>query len=810
MDHYWPSESKSAAARGTQGNNRSSTERLRMKAQLPQSVIDAMPAVVAGLQDVQGAEGLRLVSDHFLSIAAAELETSISLLTPDPFARDTVIVLSALLTSRKDPAAAWATYTAERERIRREEEELEPQIRSIMTAAESDDWTYLRENLEPSLTRGRRAGLIYETAVLSFTKGDFYWRRPDGQHASNIETSLAAFLEGFGLSSMIPRPDLAIESAHRLAVAYGERMLGDHLEDLPKSELLLREILKTLPPDEQSLLAMCHTNLAVLLLRTSDGDNIEARLEEAREHCQEALRFRRITRNANDWTYSQLTLGDIQRVTAIHRDESCSPALRSYKKVLQNRHRISDSSLVAASYHRLSRLELQMLEYANAVGNPSSPKNVARGIDTTNLLSQALSNLQGAVEYSSRDSHLNATILIDLSRAKRMAGQISEAIAAGESALTYLRPAVDPENCRVIAGHLGDIYASLGRWHECANAFLLGVEAAELMFHSRVNFATRLAEIRSAGNIYRWTAYVLARDNQLSRAVEILELGRARELRDREPLSMEELLQLKSAPQELQDRFNEAVSDLSAAPFGEASRQAIRAYHLALVEIRQEIGLANSGFEGDLNRIASAASEGWPLVYVDPTPWGTVLFSVTRAQGVPKVKFAFLDVTSLHIYLRIMLGPFDPSGPTANVPPLSYLLNASQGGDDLEDAIELLLPWLGESVVRHIASLEDVRRCIGATLILCGPIGAAPLHAATWNSEGAERTLIDSVSIRYCPSALALGSCIRRAESYESDLRLLALGNPESKDPRKALPGAEREVEAIAELVGLARCSSCR
>lgn len=220
-----------------------------------------------------------------------------------------------------------------------------------MAAVQSDNWAHLRAHLDDAIDDARQAALIPATAMLLLVKGDYYWRAPFGDRSSNIERAVEAFLEGFALSSTIPNSSLAIESAQWLAVAYGERMLGDALEDLPRSEQVLREILDVLPIEQQSVLAMCRTNLAVVLLRTFGNKNVD-RLHEARELCREALRYRRVTRDANDWTYTQLTLGDIERQISVREDRSFSTALRCYKKVIEQRKRIFDSNLVAAAYHR--------------------------------------------------------------------------------------------------------------------------------------------------------------------------------------------------------------------------------------------------------------------------------------------------------------------------------------------------------------------------------------------------------------------------------------------------------------------------
>src|SRR5207247_2502289 len=91
----------------------------------------------------------------------------------------------------------------------------------------------------------------------------------------------------------------------------------------------------------------------------------------------------------------------------------------------------------------------------------------------------------------------------------------------------------------------------------------------------------------------------------------------------------------------------------------------------------------------------------------------------------------------------------------------------------------------------------------GATLIPCGPVGVAPLHAASWREEDHERCLLDDFDIRYAPSAALSAASLRRAASRSAaQPNLVALGNPTGGDPTRDLPAARPEVEEIARRFG--------
>jgi hypothetical protein len=109
----------------------------------------------------------------------------------------------------------------------------------------------------------------------------------------------------------------------------------------------------------------------------------------------------------------------------------------------------------------------------------------------------------------------------------------------------------------------------------------------------------------------------------------------------------------------------------------------------------------------------------------------------------------------------------------------SYLFSLG-GGDnaDLRRALDQLLPWLGTTIGHPIAEILRAREATGATLILCGPLGLAPLHAASWQQDGQARCLVDEFAIRFAPSAVVCAAALRRA-ARQRPARLVALADPQ-------------------------------
>ena len=99
-------------------------------------------------------------------------------------------------------------------------------------------------------------------------------------------------------------------AARHLGLVHAERVRGDRAENLALSAELLRAALAEAPAGEDpELHALIRTNLAMALMRGELGER-RAVLREAVELCGSALEYRSLERDAVNWAYSQLNLGE--------------------------------------------------------------------------------------------------------------------------------------------------------------------------------------------------------------------------------------------------------------------------------------------------------------------------------------------------------------------------------------------------------------------------------------------------------------------------------------------------------------------
>ena len=169
-------------------------------------------------------------------------------------------------------------------------------------------------------------------------------------------------------------------------------------------------------------------------------------------------------------------------------------------------------------------------------------------------------------------------------------------------------------------------------------------------------------------------------------------------------------------------------------------------------------------------------------------------------EGELDVEARFLEARALDVYLQLTLGLVEEELATAlehDRPPRgSYFLAISGGGDeaDFHRHLEQPLPWLGANIARHIRDVVIATGASGVTLIGCGPIGAAPLHAAIWDEGGGQRCLLDDLNVRYAPSATVCAAARRRAERAVENPRLVVLA-----DPTSDLSAARAEADEIRQ-----------
>jgi CHAT domain-containing protein len=125
---------------------------------------------------------------------------------------------------------------------------------------------------------------------------------------------------------------------------------------------------------------------------------------------------------------------------------------------------------------------------------------------------------------------------------------------------------------------------------------------------------------------------------------------------------------------------------------------------------------------------------------------------------------------------------------------------------ELDRVLKVLAAKVVGPVVEVLSRIapEQQGRPLHVVLIPTGQLALLPLHAATYLSNGRERTLLDDAVVSYAPGVIALAHCHRAVAALPSEeATLVAVGNPlPLPSPMPPLAFARPEVEEISLLFG--------
>jgi CHAT domain-containing protein/tetratricopeptide (TPR) repeat protein len=706
-----------------------------------------------------------------------------------------VELLSAI---RRGPQSAWESFVRRRDEIEVISKCLERTSADIEKAEVSGDHDRVVALAAPAAQQAEAAGLGLAASEFHSQHGLALLRRNSRDRATDLEQSIKAHEAALGYSQ--PGERRASLLAH-LGLVYAERVRGDRAENLAVSAGLLREALDETPSTgDPDLDALIRTNLAMALLRGEVGDR-RAVLLEAVDLCRAALRYRSPQRNPVDWAYSKLNFGEaVEALCEIDRIDP-QEAIEAYQSVAEEADQLPERWLVGSAHYALGRLRRRAADVVGLGLEDQEQPDPREEAKRRTLLRDARVDLLAAQELmrDAPDPLRRGFMLDELGNVAAALGLVDEAIASDREALSILRPTSSPRACTAVGWRLGNMLAERDEWSEAAGAFRDAVQAAELSFHGRLATTARQEEIERVGNLNRWAAFALARAGDDTAAALALENGRARELRRRIGLDQLTESDLDDVPDELLVELRESATALVGAPMGGPGEDPAYRFQRVLAEIRALPGREAFGTGATRDDLVGAVDAAWPLMYVNPTPYGTLLLLLRRDGNALAFESSFVPVRALDVYLQLTLGITEAELPAAaqgEIPQRgSYFLAITGGGQesDFQWHLEQPLPWLGQEIALPIRDAVAAVGGAGVTLVGCGPIVAAPIHAAPWDDDGERRCLIDDLNVRYAPSATVCSAARRRAAQPRGTSRLLALA-----DPTTDLSAAKAEADEIS------------
>ena len=587
-----------------------------------------------------------------------------------------------------------------------------------------------------------------------------YVKRIRGDRAENLERAVELYTETLRVRTREARPVEWAETQYDLAVAYRYRLYGDKAENQEKAiqcyEWALEVYTRESYPRQW---ANVHNDLGTAYNQRLRNDRAE-NIEYAIHHYIQSLKVRTDQSFPADWATTRNNLANAycDRVRG-NRELNLERAIRHYNQAL--RVRTQDT-----------------FPYEWAMVN-------------NNLGTAYWERVRG-------DRWEN----------------LEKAICHFETALIVFEPATFPVDARRAARNLGNLFFEQKRWPEAKAPYEKARQAAENLYQASLLRASKETELAETADLYRRTAYVLARAGQPQEAVLAVEQGRARGLAEalaRDRTDLEKVRQIDAAAYEQYRRVAECLRQLEAAERAGAPAATREASPLTAEALRQEALQARAGLDAAIARIrkvegyegfmalpvwedvARAIRPGWPLVYLVTTPAGSLALVVHRQDSAVSVEaiwadlFTFEDLDGLLVQRERdeVLG--------------GYLSGQLFRSEWLKESLAQVLPTLGEQVIEPVAARLRAWGAEGVVLVPGGRLGLLPLHAARYRVDGRRVHLLDEFVVADAPNARAWKAAQDALALRQRHPPTLAgVGNPLPHP--KPLPFARAELEEVADL----------
>jgi CHAT domain-containing protein len=661
--------------------------------------------------------------------------------------------------ARFDSRAAWSVYEEAMADSRRQGDELAGEVMEIERALAVGRHAEVLERVEEPLSRADRSGNVEVCAVLMRQRGKALWAiegpdRIENQERALVDLTAAASMVG---SDPVVRALAAME----LGAASLERIEWDRTWNLEHGLAMIRLAEETLRGTEFEEALDFHLVEALILQESGD---LAAQFRAAERLARGMVTDLAPGDDPVDMAAKQLLFARVLRRGGEIGERDRAEAEAAFEAILIRPDGIP-APLLGTAGSELGQLLLRSTDQdpngalEELVAWLIPPDGVA---EKREVLTRARGLFEAALDrLGDTKGFALAIALASLAEALQRLGEFEMAISRNREALQILTPRMHPERARPCAERLGEMLGDRGAWEEAAHAYGVAIEAAEILYGRRRGAAGRQREAMLTLGLARKAAFAVAKAGDPERATKLLERSRNREFRRR----------------------------LVAAGSGR------------LVER-----------ETDFDR---AVVGGAPVVYLNPSQWGTVLLTVSPgAEGV-RFEAVFLDrPTGMEVYRRLFIG----DGAAATTPEEvlkargSYLLGISifeenesetarerrqrekQRQSQLRTGIEEVLPWLGDGIAKAVDGVASRLSTGTVVLIPCGILALAPLHAAPWEAGKVSRCLLDRWVVRYSPSALLTGIAAQRAD----ERRALPNHLVGIADPRNDLEAARAELEAIS------------
>lgn len=630
-----------------------------------------------------------------------------------------------------------------------------------------------------------------EYASTQMNIGNGYFAMPSGNIAENYQHAKSCYQEALNYTSKEIAPlDYAIIQ-NNLGNIYRSLTTGDRFVNLNKAIAYFKEALTIYSPENSPLnYASVQNNLGATYLSFESNDE-NVYISQAIDCFNESLRYRTPEAVPYDYASTKMNLGNaFYKMPTQNRTENLRIAIASFEEALRFLTPSTDPYKYSAALNNLGAVYSEL-------DDENRTENLERAI--TYLL-EALRYRKS--EFEPMDYADTQNNLGDAYRALYDGNNkqyLDQAIACYNEALRFRLPEVSPHNCYNTAHTLGKLLMSLHKWPEAAQAFHKAIVADQILFESAIFQSSKETALVASRDIYSDACYVYCKLGNKDKAIETLEAGRTRQMREVLETSQRKIEKLEEGCPDLYRDYINATNEFNSGVrqieneflVGENEEPDIRKVNSERLEhLHQQVQKAIEsirrldGYEDffrplSVDKIALLASEVCPLVYITFTEHCGLALLVNGER----IELIWLNSLTSKELQEQLIG----SSPTEFVS--GYLSSYVNWKEHPNDAIaqyswyENLTQtthWLWEACLSPI--IEKVNEFGSERLILIpsGFLSLLPLHAA-WTEDAlyptGRRYSMDTICFSYASSAHALISL--KDKTTRPTETLLAIDNPD-------------------------------
>ena len=678
--------------------------------------------------------------------------------------------------------------------------------------------------------------------------GDTYRTRIKGVHAENIERAIHHLQQALEVMTRQSFPDDWAEIQHNLSVAYADRIYGEPSTNIERA---IEYSLQALSVKKQYSESWAATqSILGRLYRVRGRGERAVNMKQAIFHCRQALKVYTRQTFLYDWINTQdaLALAYSHRIQG-RQAENIEEAVSLYLQVLEvvtiqadpdlwatiqnnlasvhekHHHSIGGENIEKAIFHYQQALRVYTQEtdaerwatIQNNLGNAYSQRiygdrnrNFEKSIQfykqnlkiktrTTSPNEWAMTQNNLAVAYADWASLLSG---------KRQKESVEQAIYHYQLALEIRTIESSPREYRQTMRSLGDLAFAKKRWELARDSYEAVLLAQSILLQTSFTYEGKKRELHETKNLFSKIAYTYVQLGYEKRAVEILEQGRAQQIRSSMRLKNRSVAQLSTlgfdnlrqlyhqAWKKYNDLLNQYLdTDLSTGSSFEQVRAASKQLQSVIKAIQNEVGEKYPKYRYFLEKLPYSEIQNQAknklLVYLTATSVGGMALVVSD-QGIQPISLPNLNNDTL--YMQVY-------GRKASSKIGGYL-GAYMRWRDNPASMETHLAWLNTldrttqwlwnaGVGDLVLKLKEQKKEV--ILIPMGLLTLLPIHA-TWTEDLSlptkRRYALDDLNISYAPSAHALWlTSVSNKSPIES---ILAVENPD-----ESLAFSSKEVQAI-------------